>query len=130
MVKSIHFKVVKWQYNNKATLVNTRTDVNLLSHPLRKNDANSKAEGIGFKWILVITANNIEVLYYSTEEMVIITDKNISETDLKDVIKETYRKASLELVARNLVAGLNAGFPDFDTITTIDVKEIKKVLDM
>jgi hypothetical protein len=131
MPKSIDFKVLKWQYNNKIPLINTRTETNLFSYPLRKlSDPSNSNQGIVFKWVLVITANNLEVLYYSTQEMVLIPDKNISNERLKDIVKETYQKASLELIRKNIPAGLNAGFPEFDTIKTMDIKEIKKVLQM
>lgn len=131
MIKSIDFRILKWQYNNKIPLTNTRTETNLFSHPVRKNgDPFNKVEGVGFKWILVITANDLEVLYYSTQEMVLISDKDISDYAFKEIVRETHRKASLALVKKNLIAGLDAGFPEFDTIKTMDIKEIKKVLEM
>jgi hypothetical protein len=128
MIKSIHFRVKKWDYNKNAKLVNTKTDSNLATHPLRSNKQKN-AEGLAFVWYLTLKANDMEVLYYSSEEYFLIPDRPITDEQLLNIVKQSYDRTSQEVAMRNLNVGLDAGFPPFEK-HPIDLKEIKKVLDM
>lgn len=129
MHTSINFQVEKWQYNPKAPLINTHTDLIFRTHPLRSSNPASKgkAEGIGFKWILVLQANGLEVLYYSSMEMVLIPPENRNDEDIKKIAKETYDRSAKEVAFRNLDVGLDAGFPAFELLPG-ELEGIKEVL--
>lgn len=130
MIKSIHFAVKKWQYNSNAKLISPRTDSNVAVHPLRKHqNPNGKAEGLCFLWYLIITANGIEVLYYSSEEFFIIPNREISDTQLLHIVRQSFERTSYEVAMKNLKVGLDAGFPIFEK-QLIDLKVIRGVLDM
>ena len=107
MSQSIRFYVKKWQYNENAKKENFRTDLTIITSTLSSNKT-GKTEGLTFTWLLVITANEIEVLYYSSEEWVIINDINISDDDLLAVIRQSYNNSNKELSIRNAEIGLNA----------------------
>lgn len=129
MTKSIGFRVKKWDFNKNAILLKTKTDSMMATHPLRPHDNLSKNEGIGILWYLTITADGIEVLYYCSEELFLIPEKNIPDSDLLAMLRESYERSSKEVAIRNLQVGLNAGFPAFEK-QPVDLMEIRKVLYM
>jgi len=128
MVRFINFDIKKWQYNKNAPKEGFKTDLSLITNPLRSR-MNGPSEGLGLTWILTITAKGIEVLYYSAQEMIIIDDKNISDTHLFDTLRISYDHAYAAMAPKNLAVGLNAGFPPFEGIIT-DLSEIRAVLHM
>lgn len=127
-IKSIHFKVRKWQYNKNAVMIKLHTDCQLLTHPLRKQNE-TEAQGLCFLWYLTITANDIEVLYYNTEEFFVIPNKKISLSKLKEIIYSSYLRSQAEIAFRNLAVGLDAGLPKFEDIP-MDLERTRNVLDM
>ena len=129
MHTSISFIIDKWQYNPKISLVKTHTDLILRTHPVRSNKADMKAEGIAFKWILVLQGNGLEILYYSSTEMVLIPSEDRNEETLKKIAKETYERSSREVAFKNIEVGLDAGFPAFELMPS-ELKGIKEVLNM
>lgn len=128
-IEHIHFKVRKWDYNPNTPLTNTKTEAILRTHPLRKNQGGA-AEGITFIWILVLTGEGLEILYYSTEEFVLIPHRKISLTALDKVVRKTYDNTMIELAGRNLAVGLDAGFPPFDNINGVELEGIRQVMNM
>lgn len=128
MITSIHFWVTKWEYNRAAPLTNIHTSCSLTTHPLRSNEG-ALAAGLCFVWTLVLTGEGSEILYYSSEEFYVISDRKITESQLLDIIYNSYDKSNKEVSMRNLKAGLDAAFPNFESII-INVKQIMKVLEM
>ena len=126
MSQSIRFYVKKWQYNENAKKENFRTDLTIITSTLSSNKT-GKTEGLTFTWLLVITANEIEVLYYSSEEWVIINDINISDDDLLAVIRQSYNNSNKELSIRNAEIGLNASFLTFEEVP-MDLSGIRQAL--
>lgn len=129
MIKSIKFRVKQWQHNPNAILIKLHTDAQLATHPLRKAGGDGKAEGLCFVWTLVIQANGIEVLFYSTEEFFIIPNREITDSRLEGILKESYDNSKSEVEIRNIKVGLNASFPSYKKIP-IDLPTIRNVLDM
>jgi hypothetical protein len=130
LIQSIHFKIRRWDYNENSPKTNVHTDCDLLVHPLRSSvNQDAKAEGLVFVWLLVITGEGIEMLYYSTEEFFVIPDRIITDAQLADIISNSYDKASNELALRNKVIGLDVALPDIGTLP-LSIKEIREVLDM
>jgi hypothetical protein len=127
-IKSIHFKIRKWQYNANAKMIKLHTTCDLRTHPLRNNES-EEAKGLVFIWVLVISANDIEVLYYSTEEFFIIPERKITDDKLMQLIGMSHFRTNRELAPKNLAVGLDAGLPKLEDIP-IDLKRIKSVLDM
>ena len=128
MNESINFYVKRWDYNQKAPLINTHTDCQLFSLPLRANDS-PEAKGIVFNWTLVLSGNDCEMLYYSSFEYYRIEDKNISDKELWRIVENTHSRSNAELAIRNLAVNLNTGLPPFRAIIN-DLKEIRSVLNM
>lgn len=109
-------------------MVNTRTDTNIFFNPVFNNESET-AQGISFSWVLVLTGNGIEILYYKSQEMYVISEgSSPNDVELRDLVYQSYLRTSEEVAKRNLKVGLNAGFPQFHKIP-VNIKDIREVLD-
>lgn len=130
MIQHLKFERRKWDYNKNRPKTKFHTDCLLTTHPIKsRTNPNGKAEGISFKWTLIITAELIECLYYSAEDWYIFTDRNFTDNELWVIIRQSYNRANDDLAPSNIKVGFNAGFPLFDSIP-LNLSEIRQVLDM
>ena len=127
MIESIRFHVKKWAFNSNAQILNPKTDCLLEALSLRSQKNPTVIAGLGLIWILSISDNDLEILYYSSEEQFLFLDKNISDSQLLVIIRQSYKRTNAEVSARNEAVSLNAAFPPFDEIP-LNLSDIRALL--
>jgi hypothetical protein len=128
MVEVIYFNVEKWQHNAKARVIkNPHNDLMLKTNPVREL-ATGKVAGLGFTWQFVVQFDNLEVLFYLSQERTLMP-KTISDKDLLKAIEDSYHRSYAAMAPRNMAVNFDVGFPPFEDIPK-DLKQIRSVFDM
>lgn len=127
--KSIQFTVTRWQHNEKAVFKNLRTTADLMTYALRNTeDGGATVAGFAFRWFLTIYADDLEVVYFTCEELLVVDDKNISEEEVQQIVRQSYIMAYGEAATRNMSIGLTTSFPKLEQMN-INFREIRNILD-